>query len=92
MRSCRHPANTATATAIPKTPPSSRIMLLAPAALPTSSMETEPTTEFCADGNRHRDSDAGDDRRQQELGVGEPGSAINAIQPMPEPAATIRRP
>src|SRR4051794_38173431 len=44
------PANTAAATATPKTPPSSRIMLLAPAALPTSSSENEPITEFCADG------------------------------------------
>jgi hypothetical protein len=44
------PAKTAAATATPKTPPSSRIMLLAPAALPTSSREKEPTTEFCAAG------------------------------------------
>jgi hypothetical protein len=35
---------------MPKTPPSSRIMLLAPAALPTSSSATEPTTEFYTEG------------------------------------------
>ncbi len=44
------PANTATSTAIPNTPPSSRIMLLAPAALPSSPSATDPTTEFCAEG------------------------------------------
>src|ERR687892_595249 len=44
------PAKTAADTATPKTPPSSRIMLLAPAALPTSSRENAPTTEFCAAG------------------------------------------
>jgi hypothetical protein len=36
---------------MPNTPPSSRIMLLAPAALPTASAATEPTTEFCAAGS-----------------------------------------
>jgi hypothetical protein len=43
-------AKTATTTAIPNTPPSSRIMLLTPAALPSASLATEPTTEFCAEG------------------------------------------
>ena len=44
------PTNTAAATATLKTPPSSRIMLLAPAALPMFETENEPTTEFCAAG------------------------------------------
>ena len=35
---------------MPKTPPSSRIMLLAPAALPIASAATDPTTELCAEG------------------------------------------
>src|SRR5439155_10167299 len=44
------PANTATTTAMPNTPPSSRIMLFVPAALPSASGATDPTTEFCAAG------------------------------------------
>ena len=43
-------AKTVTTIAIPNTPPSSRIMLLAPAALPSASSATDPTTEFCAAG------------------------------------------
>ena len=36
---------------MPKTPPSSRIVLFVPAALPTASAGTAPMTEFCAAGN-----------------------------------------
>ena len=35
---------------MPNTPPSSRMMLSVPAALPTASWLTEPSTEFWADG------------------------------------------
>ena len=43
-------AKTATATAMPNTPPSSRIVLLTPAAMPIEAGGTALTTEFCADG------------------------------------------
>ena len=36
---------------MPSTPPSSRIVLFVPDALPMAAGGTEPTTEFCAAGN-----------------------------------------
>ena len=48
-------AKTATAAAMPNTPPSSRIVLLTPAAMPIAAGGTALTTEFCADG-KHIDT------------------------------------
>src|SRR6476661_1106775 len=69
------PANTAAAIAIPNTPPSSRIMLFVPAALPIASSGTAPTTEFWPDGIAICHAGLGDqgdprhaDRLQREAG------------------------
>ena len=62
------PAKTATATAIPNTPPSSRIMLLAPAALPIAHRD-RADDRVLRGRDRHRDADAGDDERREHLRV-----------------------
>ena len=58
---------------MPNTPPSSRIMLLVPAALPTDSSANRADHRVLGGRDRHRDADAGDDQRHQQLRVGDAG-------------------
>src|SRR5204862_3792305 len=72
-----------TATAVPNTPPSSRIMLLIPASLPAVSSVAEPTTEFWADGIAIEIPTPATINGTTRCENGRPGLAIDAIQAVP---------
>ena len=77
---------------MPRTPPSSRIVELVPAALPIASGGTAPTTEFWAAGKDIEMPTPATISGAISVAVAIPASATSAIQPKPSPAAAARRP
>jgi hypothetical protein len=75
---------------MPNTPPSSRIMLFAPATLPIASIPNPLTTEFCAAGMAIETPTPATMNGASISAYARPGSAIRASQAIP--AACSARP